>query len=172
MTNAALYGVPMSTGITSLPLADYLRGKAMEHGYVVGDDMVTSSLMEGIPAAIGAFASGGGDPHKGNWYDVGPRYGTKGLEFLGRATGGSSDKGWLDVLGGPIYSIAKNTWQLSDGLMYAMGSLMRGDGAAFPMVTEDVADVFREITSFNSLWRVYAASQYGRWVSRKDAYLS
>lgn len=170
-TNAALFGVPMATGMTSLPIADYLRQKAVENGYVVGDDYFKSMLMEGIPSAIGALITGKGDPQAGTWYDVGPRFGTKGLEFLGSATG-SPDKGWLDVIGGPIYSIAKDTIKASDGLAYAIGSMMKGDQEVFPMVVEDVADVFKEITSFNSAWRIYAASQFGRWVSKNDAYLT
>jgi hypothetical protein len=169
-TNAALFGLPMAAGTTSLPIADYLRKKALENDYVVGDDYMTSMLMEGVPAAMLAMITGKGDPSKGTWYDVGPRFGTKGLEFLGSATG--SDKGWLDVLGGPVYSIAKDTIAQSDGLARAMISMARGDGEVFPMVAEDVADVAKEITSFNSAWRVYAATQWGRWVSKKDAYLS
>jgi len=47
--------------------------------------------------------------------------------------------------------------------MYAMGSMMRGDGEVFPMVMEDVADVAKEISSFNAAYRVYAAMNFGRW---------
>lgn len=162
-------------GTTGLPVADWLRKKAMEgtagqDPYVVGDDYFRSMFMEGIPSAIGAMITGKGDPQAGTWYDVGPRFGAKGLEFLGSAT--QSDKGWLDVLGGPLYSILKSTYQASDGLTFAMTSLMKRDGEAFPMIVEDVADVAKEISSFNAAWRVYAASQFGRWVSKKDAYLA
>jgi len=170
LTNAALYGIPMATGMTGLPIADYLRQKAIEHGYTVGDDYIKSVLMEGIPSAIGAMITGKGDPQSGTWYDVGPRFGTKGFEFLGQAT--NPDKGFLDMAGGPIYSIAKETFKASDGLMYAMGSLMRGDGEVFPMVMEDVADVAKEISSFKALYGIYAAMNYGRAVSKNDAYLA
>jgi len=170
LTNAALYGIPMATGMTGLPIADYIRQKAIEHGYTVGDDYVQSLLMEGVPAAIGALITGKGDPQAGTWYDIGPRLGTKGFEFLGQAT--NPDKGFLDMAGGPIYSIAKETWKASDGLMYAIGSMMRGDSEVFPMVMEDVADVAKEISSFNSAYRVYAAMNFGRWVNKKDAYLT
>jgi len=102
--------------------------------------------------------------------DHAPRLGTKGFEFLGQAT--NPDKGFLDMAGGPIYSIAKETWKASDGLMYAMGSMLRGDGEVFPMVMEDVADVAKEVSSFNAGYRVYAAMNFGRWVNKKDAYLT
>jgi len=169
-TNAALFGVPMAAGVSSLPLSDYLRRTALDNGYVVGDDFFKSMLAEGLPSAIGAIISGEGDPSKGTWYDVGPRYGTKGLEFLGNATG--TDKGWLDIIGGPVYSIAHDFLSQTDGLVYAMSSMAHRDGEVFPMTPEDVYDCFKEITSFNSAWRVYAATQWGRWVSKKDAYLS
>lgn len=170
LTNAALYGIPMATGMTGLPIADYLRQKAIEHSYVVGDDYLKSLLMEGIPSAIGALITGKGDPQAGTWYDVGPRFGTKGFEFLGQAT--NPDKGFLDMAGGPVYSIAKETFKASDGLMYALGSMMRGDGEVFPMVAEDVADVAKEISSFKAAYGVYAAMNYGRYVSKTDAYIA
>ncbi|WP_196302700.1 hypothetical protein, partial [Streptococcus pneumoniae] len=79
-TNAAMYGIPMAAGLTGIPAADYLRNKALENGYVVGENFFTTMLAEGLPAAIGAVASGGGDIQKGTVYDIGNRFGTKGLE--------------------------------------------------------------------------------------------
>jgi len=169
-TNAVLYGLPMATGMTGLPIADYIRRKALENGYTVGDDFVTSTLMEGVPSAIGAVITGKGDPKAGTFYDVGSRFGTKGLEFLGSAQ--QMDKGWLDVMGGPAYAIAKDFYAATDGMRYAMLALARRDSDVFPMVVEDGVDALKEITIVNSAWRVYAATQFGRWVSKKDAYLS
>ncbi len=171
-TNAALFGVPMAAGMTSIPASDYLRQKALEHGYVVGDNFWKSLLMEGIPSAVGAIMTGGGDPQAGTWYDIGPRFGTKGLEFLGSATQTVGNKGWLDYAGGPAYSIIKETIGQTDGLARAVLAMAHGGEEVFPLTVEDIADVAREITSFNSAWRVYAATQFGRWVSKKDAYLS
>lgn len=171
-TNAALYGVPMAAGVTSLPAADWLREKALDNGYVVGDDYWTSMLMEGVPAALTAVATGGGDPSKGTWYDIGPRFGTKGLEFLGNLSSSDANKGFLDVMGGPAYSITKNTIAASSGLARSMISLARQDGDVFPQVTEDWTDVVREISSVNSTFRIIAAINYGRAVSKKDAYLA
>jgi len=76
-TNAALYGVPMATGLTGLPFADFLRKKSMEGSYgndpyVVGDKLLPFSSNEGLVSAIGAVVTGKGDPRAGTWFDVGP----------------------------------------------------------------------------------------------------
>lgn len=169
-TNAALYGLPMATGLTGLPAADYIRRKALENGYVVGDNYLTSMLMEGLPSAIGAVVTGGGEPRDGTWYDVGNRFGTKGLEFLGGLD--RADKSYMDTIGGPAWSVVKNTIQATDGFRAAMIDLIRGDGEYFPVTAEDIVDPFRQITSVNSVWRTYAAIQGGRAISAKDAYLA
>jgi hypothetical protein len=96
--------------------------------------------------------------------------GTKGLEFLGGLD--RSDKTLMDIVGGPAWSVVKNTVQSSDGFRAAMADLIRGDGEHFPVAVEDVVDIFKEISSVNTAWRTYAAIQGGRWISKKDAYLS
>ena len=170
-TNAALYGVPMSVGLTGLPVVDYIRQKAMEENYVVGDNYLTSMLMEGVPSALGAIISGKGDPQAGTWYDVGSRFGTKGFEFLGSAAN-RIDKSFLDIAGGPAYSIIKDTVGATDGLARAMISLARRDQDAFPMTVEDLIDPLRNISSVNTAVRDYFIMNGGRWVSKNDAYLA
>ena len=169
-TNAALYGVPMAAGLTGAPVVDYLRNKALENGYIVGDNFVTSLITEGVPSMIGAIASGGGDFRKGTFQDVGNRFGTKGLEFLGGLN--RSDKGYLDIAGGAAWSVAKSTYQLSDGLRFALGSMIQGDKEVFPPTWEDAADVFKEISSVNAAFRTLATINAGRWVSKNEAYLA
>ena len=169
-TNAALYGVPMAAGLTGAPVVDYIRNKALEHGYIVGDNWATSLLMEGVPSMIGAIASGEGDYRKGTFQDVGNRFGTKGLEFLGGLN--RSDKGYLDIAGGAAWSVAKSTYQLSDGLRFALGSMIQGDMDVFPPTMEDAADVFKEISSVNAAFRTLATINTGRWISKNEAYLA
>lgn len=169
-TNATLYGLPMATGLTGLPVADWIRQKSMEEGYVVGDDFLKSMLMEGVPSAIGAIISGGGDPQAGTWYDVGPRFGTKGLEFLGGLS--KTDKGYLDMIGGPVYSIVKGTIAQTDGFARAMISMAKRDQEVFPMTVEDLIDPLKEITTVNTIWRDIAIMNAGRWVSKNEAYLA
>lgn len=168
--NAALYGLPMSAGVTGLPVYDYLRKKATENGYVVGDNFLESMIGEGIPSALGALATGKGDPQAGTWYDVGPRFGTKGLEFVGAA--GTPDKSYLDIAGGASYSMAKSTWAATDGLRRVVLSMTNRDGDAFPVTAEDFIDPLKEITSVNAAFRVLAAADYGRWISKNEAYLA
>lgn len=171
LTNAALYGVPMATGLTGLPAADWIRQKAMEEGYVVGDDYLKSMLMEGLPAALGAVITGKGDPQAGTWYDVGNRFGTKGLEFMGNL-GSGSDKGYLDIVGGPAYSILKDTVSQVYPAYRAMVSLAKRDGDVFPMAMEDLLDPLKEISSVNTAFRALAIANGGRWVSKKEGYLA
>jgi hypothetical protein len=176
-TNAALYGVPMAAGLTGAPVVDYLRNKALEtadpitgKAYIVGDNFIKTLLMEGVPSMIGAIASGQGDFRKGTFQDVGNRFGTKGLEFLGGLN--RSDKGYLDIAGGAAWSVAKSTYQLSDGLRFALGSMIQGDLDVFPPTMEDAADVFKEASSVNTVFRTLATINAGRWISKNEAYLA
>lgn len=170
-TNAVLYGIPMATGLTGLPVADYIRSRALDNGYVVGDDYVYSMLMEGVPSALGAVISGKGDPSLGNYYDVGQRFGTKGFEFLGGL--GRSDKGYLDIVGGPLYSTFKGFIDQTDGLnRWRRGLMSSNEDDLFPLAPEDFIDPLRQISSVNLAARTYAAINFGRWVSAKDAWLA
>lgn len=169
-TNAALYGVPMGAGLTGLPVGDSIRRYAMENGYVVGDNFLSSIFMEGIPSILGAMATGGGDYQSGNFYNFGERFGTKGFDFINSAL--RSDKTIWDIFGGATYSTLKNTFEQSDGFRAAVGSLWRRDEEKFPMTVEDVVDVFREISTINTLYRTIAAFNTGKWLSKKDAYIA
>lgn len=169
-TNAAMYGIPMAGGLTGLPVADYMRTKAMEHGYVVGDNFFTTMLAEGLPSALAAVATGKGDIQKGTVYDVGSRFGTKGLEFLGGL--GRPDKSLFDYVGGAAYGMAKSTWEQSDGLRRAGWSFIKGDQDLFPVTTEDFIDVAKEATTIKTISQDWVALQTGRWTSKKEAFLA
>lgn len=168
--NAALYGIPMSAGVTGLPVVDYFRKTATDNGYVVGDNFVTSMLMEGIPSALGAIATGGGDASAGIYYDVNQRFGTKGLEFLGNA--GTADKSYLDIAGGAAYSTLKSTIAATDGLRRVLLSMVNLDNDVFPATADDIIDPLKEITSVNSAFRIWGAIAAGQWMSKNEAYLS
>lgn len=169
-TNAAMYGIPMAAGLTGIPAADYLRNKALENGYIVGDNLFTTMLAEGIPSAIIAMASGGGDIQKGTVYDIGNRFGTKGLEFLGGLD--RADKGYLDIVGGAAYSMAKSTWESSDGLRRAMWALAKGDPELYPATYEDGLDIAKEISLIKGVSQSWVALRTGVWTSKKEAYLA
>lgn len=180
-TNSLLYGVPMGVGLTGIPAADWLRQQMMEDGsvfgipvldeaYVTGDKFIESMFMEGIPSALGAIISGKGDPKAGTWFDIGPRMGTKGLEFFGGIN--NTDKSQLDILGGPAWSIIKGTIEQSYGFLNVVLNLGKKDSEIFPTTYEDYADIFKEITSVNTAFRTLAILNHGRWVSKKEAWLA
>lgn len=167
---ATLYGVPTALGVSGLPLGDIIRKNAIENGYVVGENWIESAITEGLPALMLALATGGGDPKKGNWYNIGDRYGIQGFETLREAIRG--DKTWWEVFGGAGFSVTKGIWDGSDGFREAMLSGLREDGKKVPMTVDDVVDVFKEITSVNQSWKALAALNTGRWLSKKEAFLT
>lgn len=170
LTNSLLYGLPMGVGLTGVPAADYIRQKMMEHSYVVGDDFFKSTAMEGLLSSLAAVATGKGDPSAGTWFDFGSRFGSKGLEFLGGINRG--DKSFLDVAGGPAYSILKGTLEQSDGFWRVMTNLVRPDSELFPVTPEDFIDPLKEISSVNSAFRTLAAINTGRYVSKREGWLA
>ena len=167
---AALYGVPTSLGVSGIPLADGLRKAALENGYQVGDNWVESLVTEGLPATMIALLTGEGDIKKGQWYNIGDRFGTQGFETLREAMRG--DKTWWEVFGGAGFSVAKGIWDGSDGFREAMLSGLRDDGKKVPMTVDDVVDIFKEVSSVNAAWKGLVAINTGRWLSKKENYLT
>lgn len=168
--NMALFGLPMATGITGIPFADSIRKYALENGYVVGDNFMTSAIMEGLPAIMLAMATGGGDISKGNKYNFGDRYGSGGFEWLREAT--STDKSMLEIFGGAAYSKFSGTIGAMNGFWAAMMSGIRGDDKAFKLSPKDFIDVLQEISSVNAVDRFALAVNTGKWYSKKEAQLT
>lgn len=168
---SALYGVPTAIGVSGLPLGDIFRKNALENGYTVGDSWIESAVTEGLPAMMIALLTGDGDIKKGKWYNIGDRFGSQGFETIREAMRG--DKTFWDIVGGAGFSVTKGIWDGSDGFRNAMMSLIRGDeDKKVPLTTEDVLDVFKEITSVNQTWKAIAALNTGRWYSKKEGYLT
>lgn len=165
-TYATLYGAPTAIGVTGLPLGDFIRRTAIENGYVVGDNWITSVINEGLPAMLLALTTGGGDYQKGNWYNIGDRFGTQGFETLREAFRG--DRTMWDIFGGAAFSTLAGAWTASDGFRTAMLSAIRGDNQAFPLKLEDFVAPFKEISSVNNSWRTIAALNTGKWFSKKE----
>lgn len=167
--NSLLFGVPASAGLTGLPAADYIRKYALDNGYQVGEKFWQSLFFEGLPAMMIALATGKGDYKRGNYYNITEK-GVQGLEQMREAM--RSDKTMWDIIGGASFSTLRNTIAGVDGFYAAMMSAIRDDQSAFPMKVEDFVDIFKEITTVNSGWRYYLALNTGRWISKKDNYLS
>ena len=169
-TNAAVYGIPTAvSGATIYPFGDNIRKTAIDNGYVVGDNYL-STLMEGLPATLMAFATGGGDISKGNWYNIGPRYGSSGFTPLRDAL--ISDRTLWDIMFGAAGSTIGNTWAASDGFRRAMLSFASAEDKQFKMKPDDVVDIFKEISSVNSAWRLWAAINSGRWMDKAERWVS
>lgn len=172
----AMYGTVFGAGgigITGLPLNDLIRRAAFNNGYVVGDNYLQSTIMEGVPAASLAWlTSDTGDAKDGNWYNINDKFGVGGLTQYGDLF--KSDAKWYTFLGGAASSIAANTWANSAGLRHSswdwMQATMSGKDPVFAPKWDDVIDLAKEITSVNQAWKGYTALWTGRWLSKNEAY--
>ncbi len=158
---SALYGVPMATGLTALPLGDMLRQKAMEHDYVVGENWYTTAINEGLPSLIAGLATG-------NYYNIGERYGAGGMEFLRDFM--RSDKSMFQILGGAAWSKVTGIFEAADPFWFFMMSAIRQDGP-FTLKAEHFVQPLREVSSFNNGMRLLDALNTQRWLSKKGIYL-
>lgn len=169
-TSAVLYGFPVGAlGLYGYPIADYIKRKAQDAGYVVGDNYITSMFMEGAPAAMVAAITGGGDPQKGSWYNF-SKYGSKGLDPLEQSL--DSSKTMWDVFGGATVSTLSNLWAQSSGYRNLGMNLIRGDQAQFALTSDDMLAPLREVAEVNNLWRIKTAINTGKWLSKNETYLS
>jgi len=167
-----LFGMPMGLGITGLPFSDSIRKAAIDNGYVVGDNWITSAVMEGLPAVFAAWAtSPDGDISKGNWYNI-SKLGTGGFTQLNNLM--SSDAKVWEFVGGASGSIMANTVKNMSGIYRSVGSMLTGKQGdeAFPMKWDDWVDVAKEITSVNQTWKGTVAITSGKWLSKNEAYQS
>lgn len=169
-TNAMLYGLPISTGLTGFPFADHIKQYALENGYSVGDNFFTSLAMEGLPAMLGAIISGGGDYSRGEFLNFGDRYGNKGFDPLNSLIRG--DKTAWEIFGGASFSVLKEFWEQSDGFRMAMMSGIRDDDQFFKVTQDDVVDIMKVFSSANTATKMIVALNTGKWISKKETYLT
>ena len=167
---SALFGMPMGVGISGLPLADYFRKAAIDHGYVVGDSWIQSAVMEGLPAVFAAWAtSPTNDIKDGNWYNF-SKLGSGGFTQLNNLM--TSDPKFWDFIGGASVSIMANTIKNASGFVRAMASKLPGSSEqdAFPLKLDDFVDIAKEITAVNQSWKGIVAVSTGKWLSKNEAY--
>jgi hypothetical protein len=168
---AAMYGAPSAIGVTGYPFGDSIRQAAINNGYVVGDKFVSSLLMEGIPAMSLAMISGGGDYRKGNFYNVGDRYGSQGFTTLSEAFRSDSTI-WKMLGAGP--SVIGNTMASMDPFWQRARHMISDDeeGNSYKLTTSDFADLFNEVSSVDAARRWIMAMHTGRWMSKNAAYIA
>lgn len=171
-----MFGATGAFGVAGLPLGETIRKAAYDNGYVVGDNWLSSMLIEGLPAAgLAWLTSPDGDPKKGNWYNVGDKFGVGGLTYLRDAM--KSDQSMWTFIGGAATSIAANTWGNTEGVRRSSwemmhGSMMTGNDndAVFKMTLDQWVDVFKEISSVDAGRKAFVAVQFGKWLSKNDGY--
>lgn len=166
--NSLLFGVPTGLSVTGIPVQSIMRKVGIDQGYNPGENTAWSTFMEGFPALAAALITGKGDAHKGNWYNIGARYGMGGMTQILEAL--SSDKAWYSLLGGPSFSIIQNTLEAAHPFFAWIGAAMQGKSP--PGVKgEDVIEAGREISSVNQAHRLYMALSTGQWFNKTGSSL-
>lgn len=170
-TYAALYGLPGALGVSGLPLGDYIRKAAIEHGYNLGEDAIQSFFMEGGLSTIGALITGSGDVSQGNFYNWNDKVGANGFSPIREAL--RSNASLWKIIGGAAGSTIGNTITSADGWFHAMNSMLSGktEEEAFPMKKEDWLDLANEVSSMSSARRMIYAFNYGKWLTKNEAYV-
>lgn len=161
---SALYGAPSAIGLTGLPLANNIREEFIQRGYTVSDNFVNSLVMEGLPAWTVAMVTG-------NHYNIGDRFGSPGFTQLSDAL--KSDHAWWQLLAGASGTTLLNTLTSQSNFWHAIGSMLSSNNndKAFPLKLDDFVDMFKEISSVNQSWKLIAAINTGKWMSKNEAYI-
>lgn len=168
---SALYGAPSAIGVTGLPMAQSIRQEAIERGYNLGENWITTAIDQGIPAVALALITGKGDFYKGNNYNVGARLGSPGFTQFYDAL--KSDAPWYQLLAGASGTVLLNQMSSMGNFFKAMSAMaFRPNGEKpFPLVLDDFVDMFKEISTVNQAWKIYAAINTGKWMSKNEGYI-
>ena len=160
-TTMALYGIPGGGGFLTGPLpgGDFIRKWATDNGYLPNDNIVVSTLMEGL-ISEGIHLATGKD------FNIGQRFGQYGIfsEDLLR------DKGWWDVLGGATYSTMSDAFSSLHPFYNMVQSFIKGDGQFTPQ-WDHFKNVVKNISTYNIIDRGIQAVSTGNWLSRNGSVL-
>ncbi len=168
---AAMYGAPSALGITGYPFGDSIREHAINNGYQIGDKFLSSLLMEGIPAMSLAMITGKGDFQKGNFYNIGDRYGSQGFTQIRESL--RTDKTMWSIFGGAGVNSIVNTMSNLDPFWKSAKYLMSDDeeGNTFKLKVNDFVNLFNEVSTVDATTRWYRALNTGRWVTKNGQYV-
>jgi len=168
---AAMYGAPSALGITGYPFGDSIREHAITNGYQVGDKFLSSLMMEGIPAMSLAMITGKGDFQKGNFYNIGDRYGSQGFTQIRESL--RTDKTMWSIFGGAGVNSIVNTIANLDPFWKAAKHLMSDDeeGNTFKLKVNDFVNLFNEVSTVDASTRWYRALNTGRWITKNGQYV-
>jgi len=158
---SALYGAGPGLSASGIPMVDAIRREAIDRGYVINDNYLTTMAMEGIPSWIMTMATG-------QTYNVGNRLGPSGFTQVRDIF--RQDSTMLSILGGASLGIFANTVASGDPfLRHILGIIRSDDKSIYPLTGSDFSDLFKEISSYNQAWKVYAALNYGIWFNKQEA---
>jgi hypothetical protein len=167
--NLAIYGLPTVASLYPVPLlGEYVKKTAIENGYVVGDNFLTSLIGQGAISSMIAMLTG-------QHYNVGARYGTKGLEWLDILA--KEDASLWNLFGGASYQTLLNTATESDGFWKAMISGaktvmgIQHPDEVYPMTIDVLLRPLREISSVNTAWRLMETANTANWYSKQGRVL-
>lgn len=169
-TYAALFGIPTAAGIGAFPFGDSIRKAALENGYNVGENFITSLAGEGGIATAMAYMTGGGDRQKGNWYNVGDRYGNPGFDLIRDVLRG--DKSFWKIATGATGSKLADAFALADPYVASIQAAIRNDGTPFHLGPEQALDVVKQLQTGNQLLKLTSALKYGQWFSKNEGLLA
>lgn len=164
------FGPLGATGLSLLPVNDIVRQKALEWGYVPGDNALTTLLMEGPLSMAGAYASGWWrsgklDMHQGTFYNYNNRYGANGYQLIRDLLEPSSTY-WKVLLGASGTSLANTLGSLSP-FTYALKSAYNDEqDNPFRLTIDDWKEGLRNINSFRYAERLIYAIEFGKWLDR------
>jgi len=164
-----LYGAPSAIGLTGLPMQNAIKSEAMQRGYTMGDNWLSTAIDQGLPAMAAAFITGKGDWTKGNNYNIGARFGSPGFTQFTDAM--KSDHAWYQLLAGASGSTLLNTLTSTNNFFHSMADVFRDNKEKkFPLKLDDFVDLFKEVSSVNQAWKLYAAVNTGKWMSKNEGY--
>ncbi len=168
--NAALYGIPMSVGVSGLPFADTIRDAMRDKfNYIPGEKELSTFAMEGTPAALTALVTGGGDIQKGMVPNVGSSYGIQGWTQIRDAL--SSDRPFLEFVGGASGTmLGRSMGNLFGDPYRKMMASINGE-EPYPIAVQDyLIKNLSEIKSVSAGAKLLAAWNTGQIISKNGNY--
>jgi hypothetical protein len=152
-----MYGVPISLGVTGIPVADQIRKSALDEGIDVSKDWLNHAANLGIPSLLISMATG-------QTYNIGDRFGIQGFTTIREALW--ADRTWIELLTGAAGSVVGDTIRESEPLLWQLTNMWHGENI-YPLKAEDVLNAFGAISSLKQLQRGIIAFNTGVWESRK-----
>lgn len=164
------FGPAGATGLSLLPTGDILRKKALENGYVPGQDWKSTLLMEGPLAMAGAYLSGwyrtgALDESKGTFYNYNNRYGANGYQVM-RDLFEPSNTFWKIILGASGSTMANTLAGFTPFTNAMYSAFTDNNDNPFRLTFDSWKQGLRNINSMRYAERLVYALEFGKWIDR------